>query len=50
MAQRGRKVTFHGSYDKKEDAVKKEQSTPNSYVRETDTPHGKRFLVLTRNK
>ena len=50
MAKRGRKVSFHGSSDKKEDAVKKESETPNSYIRETDTPHGKRFLVLTRNK
>lgn len=48
MAKQGRKVAFHGSYDKKEDAVKKESATPGSYVREADTPHGKRFLVLTR--
>ena len=48
MAGTGRKVKFHGSWDKKEDAVKKEQATPGAYVREADTPHGKRFLVLTR--
>ena len=50
MAKAGQKVVFHGSFDKKEDAVKKESATPGSYVKEADTPHGKRFLVLTRKK
>ena len=51
MAHKGRKVTFHGAFDKKAEAVKKESETPNSYIRETDVKGvGKRFLVLTRNK
>lgn len=50
MAEKGKKVAFHGSFADKKFAVQKESETPNSYIREVDVPgHGTRYLVLTRN-
>ena len=51
MAHKGRRFTFHGSFEHKADAVKKEQETPGSFIREKDVKGvGKRFMVLTENK
>ena len=51
MAERGKNVTFHGSFADKAIAIQKEKETPNSYIRPVEvTGHGTRYLVLTRNK
>jgi hypothetical protein len=50
MAGQGHKVQFHGSFDSKAAAVRKEQMTPRSYIRKAKTKRGVRYLVLTRNR
>jgi predicted GIY-YIG superfamily endonuclease len=45
-AFRGRKVTFHGAFKSKEDAMKKERETPGSYIRHVRG----RYRVETRNE
>jgi len=50
MAEKGRNVTFHGSFADKAMAKRKESETAGSYIREVEvTGHGTRYLVLTRN-
>jgi len=51
MAEKGKNVTFHGSFADKAIAKQKESETPGSYIRAVEvTGHGTRYLVLTRNK
>lgn len=50
MAKRGRRVTFHGSFTSKADAVRKERRTRGAYIeRKRVKGQGVRYLVLTRN-
>lgn len=39
---------FHGSFNEKADAVRKEQSTPGAFIKFAATRRGFRYLVLTR--
>lgn len=45
----GRQFTFHGAYEKKSDAIKKESATPGSFVKFVLTRSGGRFLVMKPN-
>jgi len=46
----GRMFQFHGSFQKKSDAVRKEQATPGSFIKFVLTRSGGRFLVMSRNE
>jgi hypothetical protein len=47
MAKQGRKVTFHGAYSKKEDAVRKERQV-DGFIREITVRGRRRYAVMTR--
>ena len=48
MAGKGRKVTFHGAFKSKEDAVRKERSVKGSYIEEITVRGHKRYAVISR--
>lgn len=48
MAKRGRKVSFHGAFKRKADAVAKEQAV-GGFIREIRVRGQRRYVVMTRN-
>lgn len=51
MAKIGKNFDFHGSFTDKEEAKKKETSTPGAFIRERIVHGKKRFFVLSeKNK
>lgn len=50
MAHRGQKVVFHGAYDTKAAAKRKERATPGAFIRPAKIKGHRRELVLTRKR
>lgn len=51
MAKRGRRVTFHGSFSSKADAVRKERQGGNRFIeRKRVKGQGVRYIVMSRNR
>lgn len=48
MAKRGRTVTFHGAFKRKEDAVRKESRTPGAFIKPITVRGHRRYAVLSR--
>lgn len=46
MAKRGRRVTFHGAFGKKSDAVRKEKQV-HGFIRRTKVRGDTRYVVMT---
>lgn len=50
MAGKGKRVTFHGAFKKKADAVKKEKRIKGAFIRPIRVRGQKRFAVMSRRK
>lgn len=48
MAKRGRRVTFHGAFKSKADAVRKESRTAGAFIKPITVRGQKRYAVLSR--
>ncbi len=48
MAKRGRKVTFHGAFSSKADAVRKEKAGPGRFIRKIRVRGQTRYAVMSR--